>query len=425
MQDELRHPTEILEKDIDKFYQEIESLLYTLPIFMVLTDSLKYAKYNKYIEYMEENALGKEIVEDKTSYTIDIEHQARTNKLNQEHENFVNAYKFIPRHYLISMVSHFDSLLCRIIRFIFTVNPEIFNASEKTFSYSDIIQFQNISSVKEYWIEKEIESIIRKSHSDQFEWLKQKLGTPFNKDLECWPVFIELTERRNLFVHTDGKVTSQYLSVCRQHDCVLPLELKVGDQLDVSKDYFEKSFRCICEIGFKLAHVIWRRLCSDQLAKADTHIMVFTVDIINKEMYELAIAILEFFTRKEIKFHNEAARRTMIINKAQAYKWKEDELKCIEILEEEDWTLVDDKFKLAIAALREEYNTCYSIMRRVKNDTEFHKSYFKDWPIFKTLRLKPEFNSEYLECYGEEFAHGQFTDKLEISISSKDSEDTG
>src|SRR2546423_10410038 len=41
--------------------------------------------------------------------------------------------------------------------------------------------------------------------------------TLLRKDLPIWPVFVEVTERRNLFAHCSGKVSAQYLTVCDNH----------------------------------------------------------------------------------------------------------------------------------------------------------------------------------------------------------------
>ncbi len=322
---ETKHPVEVLSEDVKKFYQEIESLLNTLPIIMAVTRLLKKGSHDEFIAYIDQHAL-----------------------------------------------------------------------------------------------EKEIESVLRKSHSDQFEWLKQKLGIPFNQDLGCWQQFIELTERRNLFVHTDGRITSHYLSVCKQHNCVLDKELAIGDQLNVSKKYFDSAFMCVCEVGVKLTQVIWRKLCKESIEGADDKLMKFSIYILNKGMHPLLINILELFIKDEIPKFNETTRRVHIVNIAQAHKWNGNQPKCLEIINKEDWSSVEDKFKLTIATLKDDYGKCYEIMRLLKHDQEFHKAFYKVWPIFKRLRVQPDFNKVFEECYDESFILEETADRqLEFTLPDK------
>lgn len=241
---------EILAEDIFSFTNDIECLHTTLPLIMKVMQTVNEATWQKYLDFIEKNAVEKVNNEDSNTYRIAIKMEdiSHFNQLKRQNDNSHAAMKLVPRNFVTSLVSQYDSFLGRIIRFIYSVKPEVLNASEKTIPYTDLIQFSNIDAAKEYIIEKEVETIIRKSHTDQFSWLKEKLGTPFNKDLKCWPVFIELTERRNLFVHCDGKVSSQYIKVCSENKSSIPENLNIGDQLSVSPQYFEEAYKCIYEI---------------------------------------------------------------------------------------------------------------------------------------------------------------------------------
>ena len=159
--------------------------------------------------------------------------------------------------------------------------------------------------------------------------------------------FVELTERRNLFVHCDGNVSSQYFKVCSEHKFKIDPTLRVGDKLTVNPKYFKNAYECIYEIGVKLAHVIWRKLSSDHLEGSDRNIIEVTYGLIEKGEYKLAIKLLDFFTdTKIIKHSSEIDKRIMIINRAQAYKWSNDNDTCYKILSKFDWSASDDKFKL-------------------------------------------------------------------------------
>jgi hypothetical protein len=404
------HPTVALKERIQDFIEDIHSLHSTLPVMMMLTGQLRKEMKKHYDEFMDEHATIIKATEHTTQYSLDPENIHRSKRLKHQYDNFRNANRLIPRHFIISLVSQYDSFLGKLIRFLFEVKPESLNATEKNIPFTELMKFPNMEAVKEYVLEKEVESVIRKNHADQFGWLKEKLNTPFNKDLACWPTFIELTERRNLFVHTDGLVSSQYLTVCKQHNVPITEEIKVGDQLEVPNEYYEAAYRCIFEIGVKMAHVIWRKLCPDKLDGSDNNIINITFDLIQNKEYELSIQLLNFFTGKDIKHFSDSNYRLMLLNLAQAYKWNDNEGKCKTTLQRVDWSACGDNFKLAVAVLNEKYDEAYSCMKRLKHDKDFHQAFYRDWPIFKDIRKQGEFCSIFEECYGEPFDAEQTTE---------------
>jgi len=406
-----KHPTEILYDDIIKFTQDIECLHTTLPLFMTIMEHIQKETHSKYHRFINDHGTEKNKDGNQTTYSIVVDDIAKHDRLKHQYDNSNNALRLIPRHFITSLVSQYDSFLGCVIRFIFSIKPEILNASEKSIPFTDLIRFPSIDAAREYIVEKEVEAVIRKSHVEQFVWLKDKLGTPFNKELKSWPIFVELNECRNLFVHCDGRVSSQYLKVCTEQKCSIDEKLKVGDQLHVSPIYFESAYKCIYEIGVKLAHVIWRRLATDHIAESDKSINNITYSLIDKGEFEIAIRLLDFFTQDQIKHSNDINKRMMIINRAQAYKWSNDDTTCKKILSNLDWSASGDNFKLAVSVLNEKYDEAYSLMKRLKHDESFHKAYYKDWPLFRELRKQADFTTVYEDCYKEPFKVQQKTEE--------------
>jgi hypothetical protein len=168
-----------------------------------------------------------------------------------------------------------------------------------------------------------------------------------------------------------------------------------------------------------MAHVMWRKLCPELIDKSDDNITNITYYLIYKREYELAIRILKFFTDKKIKHASDINRRTMLINLAQAFKWTNAADSCNDIIDSEDWSACEDKFKLAVAVLRDDYALCYDLIRRLQYDPNFHKSVYKDWPLFKQLRQQEQFPMVYEECYKETFAIEETTeDRIGIELNT-------
>ena len=106
------------------------------------------------------------------------------------------------------------------------------------------MELGTLDNAKKYVLEKEIESVLRKSHAEQFSWMESKFSLPLRQGLEIWPKFIEITERRNLYVHTGGIVSSQYLKICKENGLLLP-NTKVGDEISIEPDYFRHAYNII------------------------------------------------------------------------------------------------------------------------------------------------------------------------------------
>lgn len=313
------------------------------------------------------------------------------------------AAKTIPRSYVMALVSQYDAFVGRIIKIILSKKPEMLNASERSLSFAQLVEFGSVEDAKEFILEKEIEGVIRKSHAEQFEWMEKKFVIPLRKGLVIWPGFIELTERRNLFVHTDGIVSDQYLKVCREHSASTDGK-KIGDELIVTPRYFYNSYNIIFEIAFKLAHVLWRKFMPDELEEADSNLIAIGYDTLHEENYRLAAMIFDFASQTLKKYFSDSDRRIMVVNQAQAYKWSGNDKKAREIVVKEDWSATSGKFRLAEAVILENYDKAYDIMQEIGNNYyEVGKSDYREWPLFKEIRKENRFLEVFEQIFGEPY----------------------
>ncbi|MGD0338632.1 MAG: hypothetical protein ABSB78_07560 [Bacteroidota bacterium] len=313
------------------------------------------------------------------------------------------AMYYLPILFHVSLVSQFDAYLRRLLLAILSQRPELLNSSQKTIAYSDLSVHNSLEEMRAFVIEKEIDTVLRDNHPDQFEWMESRFGLTLRKDLSSWPAFVELTERRNLFVHCDGVITKQYLEVCRKHNVQIPDGLKIGDTLSVSKDYFGQSYRCILEIGVKLGHVLWRKLFPDQLEDADDRLNDVCFDLLSTESYELAENLLTFATSTLKKHSSDIIRRVFVINLAIANKWQGKENVCQQILKDEDWTACEDRFQLAIAVLQNRFKDAAKIMVAIGPDGKLSIEDYSEWPLFRDFRKYPEFLKAYKRVFRKEF----------------------
>lgn len=68
----------------------------------------------------------------------------------------------MPRNFIVALICCYDSFFGKILRYIFMVRPQILDSSERTLKYSDLLEFADIPEAREYLVEKEVESVIRK-----------------------------------------------------------------------------------------------------------------------------------------------------------------------------------------------------------------------------------------------------------------------
>lgn len=315
----------------------------------------------------------------------------------------------LSRSYLTSLISHYDAYFGRLIKALYVIRPELLNSSDKTIPFQQLTSFGSIEDAREYLIEKEIDTVLRGSHTDQMRWIEKKLKIRLIEDWAVWPKFVEVTERRNLFVHTGGIVSSQYLKVCDEHDVDFSADLfsgrpVIGSELAVSRNYFDQAYEAVFEVGFKLAHIVWRKLQPKDKAAADKNLTDITYNLISEKYYGLAIVLLDFASTQVKVFSSDEARRRLVINRVQAYKWKGYHDKAMEILNTEDWTATSDQFQLAVAALRDDFSLASKIMVRIgpEND-KVSKEAYHDWPLFQKFRETDTFTESYKKVFNEEF----------------------
>ena len=404
--------------EVSNFIKHIDSLADTLPLAMLAIQGARKAagvaieEFEKDHCKVEERSKGRLI-------SFPADKWPRYKKLIDRAERPSLAAQLVPRSFVVSLVSQYDAFLGALLRTLFYIKPETLNASERTMTFAELVDFGSIEAAREYLIEKEIETVLRKSHSEQFDWFENKFALPLRKALDVWPTFIEVTERRNLFVHTSGVVSRQYLDICTKHKVTLPKGATPGKPLGVSTAYFKVAHEAIFEIGVKLAHVLWRKLSPEDRAAADSNLIPLTFDLLTEERYSLARILLDFATETIKKHASDQNYRILVVNRAQAYKWLGDEKKAREIVTAEDWTAANDSFRLAEAVLLDNFVHAASLMQRIGPKSTPSEDEYKEWPLFREFRRSKEFEEAFEKVFGK-----PVTTSIETAATSHDGQQT-
>jgi hypothetical protein len=386
-----------IQKALEGFVCEVDALADTLPLIAPLIASSLGQSAKEFTEFL--NRRGKKI--DGGGYTIPPEEYTEFFNFQRRLQRSKRAIQIVPRSFFTSLVSHYDAFIGSLMRAVFYMRPETLNSSEHTLTFKDLTAFASIEEARATVAEGVIEGLLRQSHAEQFKWMEAKFNVPLTKDLPSWPAFIEITERRNLFVHCNGIVSAQYLTVCDRHgvDCS---KAGLGIELQVDPVYFKLAHATLLEIGIKLAHVLWRRLKPEEMDKADANLNNVCLDLIRDEKYEVARVLLDFAVEYK-KFGSETSRKILVLNQAQTYKWLGREKRAMEILAAEDWDAASEKFQQGAAVLRNDFKLAAVLMKHIGANSSPTKSDYREWPLFKVFRATPQFAAAYREVFGEPF----------------------
>jgi hypothetical protein len=118
--------------------------------------------------------------------------------------------------------------------------------------------------------------------------------------------------------------------------------------------------------------------------------------------YSLARSICAFASNLR-DLAGETNKRTLCVNRAQAYKWsgKNDEAKTI--INKLDWDASSAHFRLAVAVINDDYETVSQLMNIVPKEGKdgIDASGYRLWPLFKEIRNIESFQNAFEAKFGE------------------------
>ena len=324
-------------------------------------------------------------------------------RLQSEHKRAQRGKHIATRGYMVSLVSQYDAFLSGLVRALFTLQPSLFNGSKRSMEVHEILNFTSIDELKDSIVDDEIESLLRESHIQQFAWLENKFGLQtLRKDLEIWPAFVEITQRRNLFVHSDGRVSKQYLKNCQEQGVSKLDGLAIGAQLEADISYVRRSADVFYEIAVKLSQVLWRKVQPRQIEQADLLLNEIAYTLLERKRYKLAVQILDFAFLTLKRHSNNEAKLRLLINRANAYRLSGNNQKCLDLISSEDWSATSLQFKLASTLLRGDIDRAVELMREMGANGEITKDSYRVWPLFEGARDDERFQKAFAEIFEED-----------------------
>lgn len=305
----------------------------------------------------------------------------------------------LEKSLFIFLFSVLDKYIGDLVNGVYILRADLLKGINREISLSEAMEYDSIEELKSAILDKEIETLKRKSYIDQFKDLGNRFSIKLT-EFEEWPTFVERTQRRNLFTHCDGVVSQQYLDVCKSVKCKADSEVKVGDQLEIGVDYLLDSCELVANVGIMLGHTLWRKLLPDSLADADTHLHTTVFDCLSHEKWNNAIRISKFSLGLPSESTDEM-ERIVHVNYAIALKAIGNQVAAKSILDRKDWSATSYDFKLAYAVLVDDFDKAKEIMMKIGKEGDLvTESAYHKWPLFREYRDSSQFLSAYHEIYG-------------------------
>jgi hypothetical protein len=389
--------------ELTKFVKGIDALSGTLPSMLKHLISDLDRKTNTYHRFLHSHGKAR-FRNGKKTYVIEGKYVSRVEMLRKDVDKSDLSFYAIPEIFFVSLVNRFEAFVAGLLKVIVSMRPEVLHGSSREIKFEDLMNTNSVQEIRDQLIEDRIDSSQREGYEKFFRWIENTFHVEVVKTIPSWNSFIEIIQRRHLFVHADGQISSQYLAICKRNKVEGISKYKKGERIAMSPEYFHQTYRCLFEVAVKLTHILWRHVRPDQIAESDENITDLTYELLQAEHNNLACRLLDFACLQLESFSKEEVRRRLIINRAQAYKWRGKTGACKKILNEIDWTACNEMFQIAVAVLNDDFTRAAGLMHSIAKTGLVHEHQYADWPLFKKFRKSQIFLKTFKRLYHHPFS---------------------
>lgn len=299
----------------------------------------------------------------------------------------------------INLFSIFDKFTGDLITELFNRKNDLYKNIQREFKLSELIDANSIDEVKKLALEKEIETLKRKSYSEQFKDLENRFGVSLTK-FKSWPNFVEAAQKRNLLVHCDGIISEQYIKACQAIEYKHKKTPVLGEKVELGPNIFIPTTWTIIEVITMLGQTLWRRLLPDEIEDADNHLHRLIYDFLEMEKWDEAIKLSKFAIGLP-KHSSDQISKINSINYAIALNQINQTDAAKNVVNKIDWSSSIYDFRIAHAVINNDKNAAKNFMIRLgKRGELINEEAYHTWPLFKDFRTSKEFMDAYLEIYG-------------------------
>lgn len=401
---------------LNKFYAKISSLRssFFMTKFLIEHYSEVHERTKSFIKSKCEDVVDEKGV---LHFKVPIRHRKQWYQLSKEKEEVENSLEEYPRSIFIHLISVYDHFFSQLLKcYLSSVQGSIMLCgADKHVSYQDVKDCSSLDELREKIIDNEIDILMRGSHTTQLEWLFSKVKGIYAINEDLIKKFVEMTERRNAFVHADGIVSKQYVNVCKQNKIKNDENVKIGSRLDLPIEYFLNSVNVLLELSSNLTIYLTKSLYKD-CDDIDGVIAEHIFDCLQEKNYTVVQNISEYL--KQWKLNNQN-QMIVDVNYTLSFYLQDDEEKTKELLAQIDWSNCSIVFLLAKAVLEKKWKEAAAIMKEIgEKSKEIEQADYLTWPLFEKFRRTNEFAMAYKSLFGESFSsESSFKGSSEVKVS--------
>lgn len=362
------------------------------------------------LEILLQNETGKSIslIKDRPHHRLYISRSLDIKKVNSGIAKYWHAYRnsYAVRNAIFSgLVTAFDEAIARLIRTSLRTVPGLLNSFDLNIPYSDVVSAKDFESLRAEIIESTVSSLMWRGRLEQIKWIEKNITkNDFKSIIPAYEKFVEITERRNVYIHNNGIVNQSYIDRIKASG-TKDIQVSVGEKLRLTANYFLESSDILVEAYTIISQSVVRKLVKteNEIEKADidthfNHCVYYQLENgRNESAARLAKSMLsDAFAVSDV------IRKMAIVNYAIALKRlsKKDEME--KILGGVDWSSTRTEFALCLAAIRDDIDEVARLAPLLKSSDMVTPSSYFEWPAFEEMRDKPQFWSMLEGVYGEE-----------------------
>jgi len=287
-------------------------------------------------------------------------------------------------------VSTFEMLVAAIFTEHYKAHPDALDPSERKFSLAELRGFPTIADAEAAAIADRVDQHM---HGGLDEWARW-----FSRSLECnvedlsdnWSAIEEVFQRRHLIVHSEGRVTAQYLAKVRGSTA------RPGRRLVVGQRYLLRAVDRLSLLGHMLAFEVQLKWLPKDSATIAGRMQDRCYRALLNHDWPLAERIGTRGLRAKAK---QDTREAMRCNAWLAMK----RLGRLESVKAEimawDTSAMEPQFKLARHCLLDDLDEAFALLPGFLAFDSDHRDALARWPILEELRLDPRC-AQYLRKRG-------------------------
>lgn len=384
------------------FFNVIEEKGFNFPDKLEITDEEKKMVdqiLEKY-EFMDgEDGIAISYKLKDTAKMLENQYELSPNKGLREYNKLQEQPRILGKTTLMMLIINYEEVIAGIFKQLISKYPNAYLTS-KTMTYAEIMALDvSIKDIKKFFIDNEVETIMRMPLSDWYKIFETKHNAKFNFGKGIFEEFKEIYYRRNILVHNNGIVNRIYMDNVSEQ---FRDEIELGDDLDITLDYIKRAIDVTQMI---LYETFWSlRKVSDNREYLEQKLFDIGFEHMLQQKWHLSEFI--YNNLKDEKEQNISSKTCNLINYWISLK-NEGKFELIKKeIETFDVSAMDGQFKVAKYALLDDYEkVSYYLEQIIEKDMS--PNTVETWPLFIQYRLSGQYK-EFKKLHADLFEIKQY-----------------